>query len=540
MSRQTGTEDFLKIDKIYPYAVLGILLLALILGLTGLNKGLWNDEYFTIHKISHPKIVEMFRELRRDVHPPLYYVLLYFWGQISKKEEFLRLFSVFLSLGTLTIVINWIKQYSPLASLLAGVYLATTPIMLRYSQELKAYPLLVFATSLAFLFASHIIAKPEKSLGYIGLSLSLVVAVSTHLVGIMLIPSIFFFIYLQAFLLKQKIQYLKLTAAIIIPTITFIYFKFFWLKQVREIQDTWWWMPDINLDLISSTAKYVFGLSSLYLPLNWIPLLAFLVSGIFAISVWFGNWRISFPFLVVAIIFWLVILIYSLLDSPIFYYRIILPSLVPFIAFVALQIATISSRKIKIASIVCLLILSLSYTVNWVTHQAYKPVEENREVARLVELEWQPNNLVIFYPGFIQGTVNYYFKKIPVAQQILVSQANNINKIEMNAIEKKIKTLSDKSRERDIIDIFLVVMSWNVEGYKELLDNVLHFFQNQKFLKTRVHLFLIKGHDSYFSNQFESADQFIVVSESKLGKPYFYQDFGMYVSSKYMAVLNRS
>lgn len=536
MSKKTGTAHFLSINNLYPYALFGILFLAVILDLTGLNKGLWNDEYFTIHKISHPNIVEMFRELRRDVHPPLYYILLYFWGKISKKEEFLRLFSVCLSLGTLTIVISWIKQYSPLASLLAGVYLATTPIMLRYSQELKAYPLLVFATSLAFLFASHIIAKPEKFLGYIGLCLSLFVVVCTHLVGIMLIPSIVCFIYIQAFLLKKKIQNLKLAVAIIIPSITFLYFKFFWLKQVREIQDTWWWMPNINLDLISSTAKYVFGLSSLYLPITIIPYFAFLVSGIFAISVFFGNWRISFPFLAAAIIFWLEVVVYSMIDSPIFYYRIILPGLVPFVAFVALQIATIPTHKIKIASIVCLIILSLSYTANWVTHQAYKPVEENREVARLVELDRKPNDLIIFYPGFIQGTVNYYFKNIPLEKQVLVSPTNNnLSEIENN-LKKKISSVY---REREVIDIFFVVMSWDVKGYNELLYNVLNVLKSKIIKKTRVHLFLIKGHDSYFSNKFESVDKFLVASESKLGKPYLYQDFGMYVSSKYIAVLDR-
>ncbi|NMF66144.1 glycosyltransferase family 39 protein [Brasilonema octagenarum] len=531
MSKQTGTAHLLSIKNIYPYAFFGILLLAGVLGLIGLNKGLWNDEYFTIHKISHPNIVEMFRELRRDVHPPLYYILLYFWGQISKKEEFLRLFSVGLSLGTLTIVINWIKQYSPLASLLAGVYLATTPIMLRYSQELKAYPLLVFATSLAFLFASHIIAKPEKFLGYIGLCLSFFFAVCTHLVGIMLIPSIVCFIYIQAFLLRKKIQDLKLLLAIIIPIITFLYIKFFWLKQVREIQETWWWMPDINLNLISSTAKYVFGLSSLYLPITIIPYCAFLVSGIFALSVFFGSWRISFPFLAATIIYWIVILVYSLIGSPIFYYRIILPSLVPFVAFVALQIATIPTHKIKIASIVCLIILSLSYTANWVTHQAYKPVEENREVARLVELEWQKNDLIIFYPDFIQGTVNYYFKKIPLEKQIVVLRTNNLNEINNN-IKTKISMIY---RERKIIDLFFVVMDGNLEGYNDLLYNVFHVLKDKMIKETRVHLFLIKGHDSYFSNKSESVDKFLVASESKLGKPYLYQDFGMYVSSKYIS-----
>ncbi|WP_414587801.1 hypothetical protein [Scytonema sp. PCC 10023] len=529
MSEKTANSPSLSINKIYPYALSGILLLALILGLIGLNKGLWNDEAFTVLKISHQNIFEMFKQLRTDVHPPLYYVLLYFWGKISKQEEFLRLFSLFLSLGTLGIVISWIKQYSTLASLLTGVYLATTPIMLRYSQELKAYSLVVFATSLAFLFASHIITKPEKYLGYIGLSLSLTVAVSTHLVGVMLIPVILFFIGIQAFLSKKNIQLLKLAVTIIIPTITFIFFKFFWLNQLEKIQDTWWWMPRVNFYLISSTAKYLFGLSSLYLPIKFIPWFAFLFSAILATSFFFGKWRTSFTFLVTAVILWLEILIYSIIDSPIFYYRILLPSLVPFTAFIALQIATIPTKKIKMASIVCLIILSISYSANWITNQAYKPVEENRAVARLVESEWQPNDLVIFYPAFIQQTVNYYFKNIPSQKQIIVWEPKKLDQVSKN-FNEKISNINLNTKE---LDIFFIVLTGDVEGYNDFLSNILYTIKSKNLKLRKFNLFLIKGHDSYFSNKHESSEKLIVTSESKLGKPYFYQDFGMYVISKY-------
>lgn len=530
MSEKTANYPSLNINNIYPYALSGILLLALILGLIGLNKGLWNDEILTVRKISNQNIFEMFDQLKKDVHPPLYYVLLYFWGKISKQEEFLRLFSLFLHIGTLGIVISWIKQYSTLASLLTGVYLATTPIMLRYSQELKGYSLVVFATSLAFFFASHIITKPEKYLGYIGLSLSLTVAVSTHLVGVMLIPTIIFFIGIQAFLSKKNIPLLKFAVTIIIPAITFIYFKIFWLNQLQEIQETWWWMPRVNFYLISSTAKYLFGLSSLYLPIKFIPWFAFIFSAILATSFFFGKWRISFTFILTAVIFLLEILIYSIIYSPIFYYRTLLPGLVPFTAFIALQIATIPSKKIKMASIVCLIILSISYSANWVTNEAYKPVEENRAVAQLVESEWQPNDLVIFYPTFIQETVNYYLKNIPFQKQIIVSQPDKVDEINKN-FNEKISNLNLNTKE---LDMFFIVITGDVKGYNNLLSNILDLIKSKKLKITKINLFLIKGHDSYFLQEDESSEKIIVTSESKLGKPYFYQDYDKYVISKYM------
>jgi uncharacterized membrane protein len=526
MSQKTINYYSLSINNIYPYVTSAIFLLAIILGLLGLNKGLWGDEIATVLKISHKNIFEMFEQLRGDVHPPLYYVLLYFWGKISKQEEFLRLFSLILSIGNLGIVMLWLKQYSTLASLLAGLYLATTPIMLRYSQELKAYSLVVFATSLAFLCASYIMKKPEKYLAYIGLSLSLTVAVSAHLVGIMLMPIIVSFIGFQGFLLKKRLRLFKLFITIIIPTINFIYFNFFWLGKLQNIKDTWWWMPPLDLYLISSTAKYLFGLSSLYLPITFIPWIALIFSAILATSSFFGKWRSNFTFVAVTVIFWLEVIIYSIIESPIFYYRILLPSLVPFTAFLSLQIVTISNKKIKIVSIVCCIILSISYSVNWVTNQAYKPIEENRSVVQLVQSEWRPDNLVIIYPFYIQDSINYYFQNLPSNKQILALQPD------------KISNLSLKQKE---LNMFLIAMAGGVigvEDYKILLSNLLSLLKSEKINNLKLNLLFIKGHDAYFSKKYDSIERFIVTSESKLGKPYFSQDFGLYLISKYMVAIN--
>lgn len=156
--------------------------------------------------ISKANIWEMLQDLRRDVHPPLHYVLLYYWSKISNSEESLRLFSVLFGVGTIAVVMSWLKQYSFLASILAGIYLATTPIMLRFSQEIRGYSLLLFATALAFLFTSRIIAKPEKLFGYIGLTLSLSVAMSTKLIAIMLFIPMFLLLVIRTVLVIKFVR----------------------------------------------------------------------------------------------------------------------------------------------------------------------------------------------------------------------------------------------------------------------------------------------------------------------------------------------
>lgn len=514
-------------NKIYSYALVGILILSLGLGLIGLNKGLWSDEYSTIRKISYQSICEILQELKDDVHPPLYYILLYFWGKLRENEEFLRLFSLFLNIGTLGVVISWLKSYSRLASLLAAFYLATTPIMLRYSQELKGYSLLVFATALAFYCASYVIGNANKNLGYFGLTLSLTIAVSTHLVGVMLIHSVGTFVAIQILLYRKNFNLIKVFIALVIPCLIFVYFNFFWLNKLQDIKNTWWWMPPVDSHLISSTGKYLFGLSSLYLPMALIPLLTFIFFALIAISLIFGNWKISFPFLIATVIFWLDIIVYSIIDSPIFYYRILLPSLIPLTGFLSLQIATIKARKIKIASIICLTILGLIYTGNWITNQAHKPIEENRQVAQMVESEWRHNDLILFYSGYNGGTISYYFNNIPDEAQIFIWNPLDIKEIE-KGIHDQIITVNKGVKP---LNIFLIDLfnGGNSGDYNDLLSII----ESEIGAPLIVNFYLIKGHDSYFVKESKFSDRLLATLDSKLVKQLSYQDFSSYIVSKY-------
>ncbi len=124
----------LDIRKLYIPIVLGILLLAIALRLIGLNKGLWLDEYFSVRWLDIGDLGETTIALKKYNKPPLYFLLLYFWAKINTSEPFLRSLSIFFDIGTVIVVVKWLKPYSSLASILAGLYFATTPIMLRYGE----------------------------------------------------------------------------------------------------------------------------------------------------------------------------------------------------------------------------------------------------------------------------------------------------------------------------------------------------------------------------------------------------------------------
>ena len=199
----------------------------------------------------------------------------------------------------------------------------------------------------------------------------------------------------------------------------------------------------------------------------------------------------------------------------------------PLMGFLSLQIATIKAKKIKIVSIILLTILGSIYTVNWVTNQAYKPIEENRQVAQLVESEWHHNDLILFYPGFIKGTINYYFNNVPSETQITISNSENLEEIK-EEINDKIKTFNKGVKPRDIFLIGLYTGK-SLEVYNDFLSVI----ASEIRVPLIVNLCLIKGHDSFFVKESKPIDQLLATLDNKLVKQLSYQDFSSYIVSKY-------
>jgi hypothetical protein len=248
---------------------------------------------------------------------------------------------------------------------------------------------------------------------------------------------------------------------------------------------------------------------------------------ILAIAVIFGRWKQNFAFLVAALIFWLEIIIYSLIETPIFFYRIVLPGMIPFIGFVVLQIATIESKNLKKSSVVLLIILSIIFTANWVTVQAYRPVEYYKQVAQLVESEWQPNNLVVFYPGYISDTFKYYLKKIPKEAGVVVWDTNDLENLKSDINDQ----LASVDREK-LTTVFLISRIDLTIKQKDF-TNLLVAIKSETKKPLKVKSFLIISHDFSFIKNSDKLKSFSGVLEAELGNPLDYQDRKAYILSEY-------
>ena len=146
-----------------------ILILGLILRLINLNQSLWLDEAisaFAARDFSYFGIAFDFFKI--DNHPPLFYLLLKLWGQtFGFTDWILRILPVALGVGIIYVVNKItlkISDNSKLA-LVTGIFTATSPLFVYYSQEVRMYILIISLASLQIWVFLELL-KREKKLGW--------------------------------------------------------------------------------------------------------------------------------------------------------------------------------------------------------------------------------------------------------------------------------------------------------------------------------------------------------------------------------------
>lgn len=123
--------------------IVGLGLVFVVLSLAiGLNQDVWFDEAYSI-QLSQQPIEELIRLTAVDVHPPVYYLFLKFWGGLFGYSQLsLRLSSVILMALALIVVAVLVKQiFSKRISILTMGVMIISPMLIRYGFELRMYAL---------------------------------------------------------------------------------------------------------------------------------------------------------------------------------------------------------------------------------------------------------------------------------------------------------------------------------------------------------------------------------------------------------------
>ena len=170
-------------------AVAALTLLAAVLRFSTLGRqGYWYDEGNTV-LIMHPSIGGMLGLLaRNESTPPLYYVLAWFWGRVFGWGEVgLRSLSALIGVATVPAVyLAARKLVSARAGVIAAALTTCSPILIWYSQEARAYGLLVLMSALSLLAFAYARERPDRR-ALIAWAVVAALALTTHYYAVLVV-----------------------------------------------------------------------------------------------------------------------------------------------------------------------------------------------------------------------------------------------------------------------------------------------------------------------------------------------------------------
>lgn len=184
---------------------------------------MWLDEILTMH-IAAGTLGDVLRASAADAeNVPLYAVLMWGFQQIGIGELAARICLSGLAVVGLLMFARWIALRLGLrAGVVALGFGALSPFHVRYSQELRAYPILLFVVAGTFLAAEYC-ASTDTRLSIGVLSVCVAVGSYTHLSYCLIIPAVLAISADPiAFIHDRKTRLLRTTRAILLGLIPFV------------------------------------------------------------------------------------------------------------------------------------------------------------------------------------------------------------------------------------------------------------------------------------------------------------------------------
>ncbi len=169
----------------------GLTLLGALLRWWNIGKAsIWHDEGFSV-MLAHLSPAEIVARTARDVHPPLYYLVLHYWMILfGNSEAAVRSLSLVSTVAIIPLCYLLVRRlWNERGAQLAAVFVCLGPILVRYSQEARMYGLQAFLV----LLTVYCLVRALESSGWkwwTGYALSLAASLYTYYYTIFIIPTL--------------------------------------------------------------------------------------------------------------------------------------------------------------------------------------------------------------------------------------------------------------------------------------------------------------------------------------------------------------
>ncbi len=337
-----------------PKTLVGVLLLlALLCRLPALiSRPLWYDEAFSV-LFSQTGLTGMLRGTlstgaagSADVHPLLYYALLWLWtGLFGTSVIAVRLLSVLISLLVLIVLLQLTNRLVSIrAAAMTGLLYALSPFQVQYAQEARMYGLLSLWLLLSVLFIWRGL-HTEARWPWLAFGVAAALSMYTHvLASVFLVPLVFLSFY------QRRDRWTRTLVGVGIALLIYLPWALQLPGQLSKVASAYW----IERPSLASLFQVILGFT-VGLPLSGIQLviglfLAVLSSAFLCLNLWrvIRNdapnrkpviWLALLAFIPVALLF----LVSQV--QPVFILRGLLPSGVMFLALTGAILALPSAKK---------------------------------------------------------------------------------------------------------------------------------------------------------------------------------------------------
>ncbi len=236
------------------FIVAGLIIFAAITLWTITKSSVWFDEAFGAY-LSHFSFWDIAKFTAADVHPPLYYWLLKLWGMLFGNTE-LALRSMSLFFGGISIIFGYLlvnRLFSKQAARISLIFMVLSPMLVRYSQEMRMYTL-VTAIALSATYVLTYAVNSKKKLPWVIYAILVGVGMWVHyFIAIVWISHWIWRAdnvrrtvkkskFIKTFFSKEWIMAHVIAVAIFIPWMPFF------VTQMSTVQAFGFWIPPVTPD----------------------------------------------------------------------------------------------------------------------------------------------------------------------------------------------------------------------------------------------------------------------------------------------------
>lgn len=401
-----------------------IILVALFVRLLGLDSEyLWYDECRSI-STSTLNFYQLFWSLRYNVHPPVFFLLLYYYLKLNPNFTlfYVRLFNVIPNILSLILLFFLCKRFfNNEVAIITSILFSLSNYFVFYSQELRMYSLVCLLSVISSFSLLNVVENPKKIIWLFVYTLSNLMGIFTHYhYSIFLFSHTFFITYIV--MRRGWLPFYMWIFSNLIVTLFFIFRLKLFLFQISWTVLNW--VPKPHFRDLFSVIFYIYPFGDIYYdkPKIILSLIVFLPLSINLLYwIWSKSkkdfnltYRIAlFYQIIIAFIPIITLFLISIILKPSFINRYLIFSLPPLFVLMAISISHFKKLYLKLLFILLILIPNC-YFIGKEYRERRKP---NWQLAfDKVKSISNENTVLIFidrlvyncYKKYVGGGIQYY------------------------------------------------------------------------------------------------------------------------------------